>query len=239
MTGSVVGFTAATGTLADANTITETRAITAGNVVYVVLTFDIVSAQTLSSVSDNIAAGNYTLGAQSARDTTNNQTLCHAYYPGRHPGGTITVTANLSALSGARSLTIFELTGVSGLIAGQNAQFQTAPAAGADVVSSNAFTPTSQPGLLMAVSGNTASAAVPAVGTGFASVGTMMDMGLGAGVFFRGESKSISATSSIAGTFARTAAGGHCSVAMMFLDHASPIQSAVWQQQRNSGLYTQ
>lgn len=239
MAGSVVGFTAATGTLADSLTVTGTRSIAAGNVVYVVITFDIVSGQTLSTMADNVASGNYTLGAQSARDTTNNQSLHHGYYPGRHPGGSITVTATFNALSGARSMTIYELTGVSGVVAGQNAQFQSAPAAGADVVSSNTFTPSSQPGILIATSGNTATANIPNIGTGFTSIGTMMDMGLGAGNFFRGESKAISSTASVAGTFARTAAGGHCSVAMMFLDHPSPILSAAWQQQRNSSLNNQ
>lgn len=123
-------------------------------------------------------------------------------------GSGVTCTVNYSPSEDARAAIVVEVRGTDGAAPVRIGNDQEAtqgggnPGTGTDAVTSTTLTPGGQPGILVGLSYNTFSVAVPTAGTGFSSDGAFWAFtGFSLPAALRAEHKAISSTSAVAATF--------------------------------------
>lgn len=132
-----------------------------------------------------------------------------------------TVRATFGANVAYPAIAVVEVAGIqtSSAVAGQALQTQATPGTGTDgVTSGNTGTLTGQPAAIIAGTVNTTSAATPAAGTGYTSIGVGWDYGATSSARF--EHKRVTSTSAVAGTFTAGNDSEHQTIAVALLETA-------------------
>lgn len=118
--------------------------------------------------------------------------------------GANTVTVSSTQNNGFLGIWIREIGGTSGYDSSHAANLQTAPGTGADAVTSTNCTPSTQPGLISALSFDTIAGGIPVLGTGFTTGASGWSF---SGNNALSESKRYTSTSALSATYTATAIG--------------------------------
>jgi len=196
--------------------------VTAGDALVVWFTHDYSGGEPTLTCADS-AGGTWSSALDTAKDATDTQKMV-MFVCKNHPGGSsVLPTVTSSSSVPGRAIRCIQVTGVdtAALGAGEHAgQHQATPGTGTDGVTSGNVTPTASASLLLAHSFNSkASAAAPAAGTGFTNQTTCWPVS--GGDEARSESKALSGTSAVAGTFTASGDENHLTIAVVLDEPAA------------------
>lgn len=176
-------------------------------------------------ITNSGTAISFSAALDNVNDAADEQRIVH-YYANGVPAQTTTITANFSSGSATfRAIKIKRIGGTSGYDAVASAhagQLQATPTTSADAVSSgNTPTLSAQPALISAVTAASAAVSTSSVGTGFTNdQATGWQFGSGT-TMSASESKRVTATTALAGTFTAASNDARLTVAAVFLESAA------------------
>jgi hypothetical protein len=206
-----------------ATTIALAITCTAGSSLHIIVSHGLTATINMAAtpLTNTGTALTFSGALDNVNDATDEQRLVH-YKADNVPAQTTTITATFNGGATFRGLKIKEIGGTTGYDATASAhagQTQATPGTGADGVSSgNTPALTSQPGLISAVTTSTAAASSNAVGSGFGD-NQVSAWQFGSGVnMSASESKRVTATTALAGTFTAAANNQRITVAAVFLE---------------------
>lgn len=216
------------------STLAITKTLTAGSALVVFTSSDIGGSSANPTISDTV--NTYTF-LKSALDTGNQG--MYAHYAPNVAAGSTTITCNWGGTRAAIGMTLWEFGGLSttplngGSAANASASnVQATPTTGTDAVTSGNITVVSS-GVLVAMSAKVAGGqGAPSAGTGFTDRATWMPLGQGGADFFRGETKSVTASTS-AGTFTALANATHITIGVVLVEPIVPGMPLVYPQRAN------
>lgn len=189
--------------------ISGTLTVSSGSTLHVFGTNDSGSGQDVSSVADNVNAGNWEALLDNVNDT-NDQRVWQLHRENVASGST-TVTATFSAACVAKGVQIYEITGAaSPSLNKHTGQKQSpGPGTGADLVTSGPMIPTLAPLMLVAFSMEVSGAnGPPTAHAGYTDDSTSMPFNTGSANLARSEHSRLTTTASVGGVFTATATGG-------------------------------
>lgn len=155
-------------------------------------------------------------------DAGNDNTFQRSYYAANIAGGTSAITARwpTGQFGDFRSMLVVEISGVSATpFLGHAEQVSTPTGSGSNNITSGNISVAIQPAIIIATSANTLQSHTPfapLTGSGFASVGTWQNFGLGQGDFSRIESRLVTTTGNFPASFSANGADTFLTFAAAF-----------------------
>ena len=201
-----------TAVIATSTTATVSATYTAGDRIIVWVKYD--STTVTATVADGTHTftqiGGYALDSVGSRRA--------AMFEARGvAGGAFTITATFSSTVANRALAYWRGTGLDTSAAqASNSSYQDAATTAANNVTSGSYTPTSQPNVLFGITYNKYAASTITAGTGFTSLGALVNFGTLGGDNSLSEYQRTTSTASTASTFTSSAVDGYLTMGAVF-----------------------